>query len=56
MTNPTLTPIRHGNWHVIDGQLVDLDEVQPQLNNPPAVPEPVHQVVQVEQQDDPLEE
>jgi len=29
------TPIRHGDWHEIDGQLVDLS--QPGMNPPEAV-------------------
>lgn len=36
MSNPT--PTRHGNWHVIDGQLVDLDSTPPPVTTLPPAP------------------
>lgn len=30
------TPIRHGDWRMIDGQLVDFSQVQPAPATPPA--------------------
>lgn len=54
MNNPSLTPLRHGDWHVIDGQLVDLNEVKPPLDNTPAVPESPTPVGH--QDDEPFEE
>lgn len=33
----SLTPTRHGNWRVINGELVDLDAIDPRaLPEPPA--------------------
>lgn len=34
MSNPT--PTRHGNWHMVDGQLVDLDATPPPAAKPVA--------------------
>lgn len=37
MSNPT--PTRHGNWHMVNGQLVDLDAAPAPAAAPEAAPE-----------------
>jgi len=34
------TPIRHGDWHVIDGQLIDLSDVDDDTPPPSLPPSP----------------
>ena len=37
MNNPT--PVRHGNWHMVNGQLVDLDAAPAPATTPEAAHE-----------------
>jgi len=30
-----INPIRHGDWHVIDGQLIDLSQTPPEVSQTP---------------------
>lgn len=39
--NPIPNPTRHGNWQVINGELIDVDTGQPYIPRPAETPEQV---------------